>query len=144
MAIDNSFSNPLDPNNPLTIVTIQNSIKLNFTNYISWKIQIESILIGYELFKFIDGTHPCPPKTTNNTTSINPAYQTWLQQDKLLFGALVGTISQNLVPLVLRCITSVETWTVLASTYARPSRGHIKQIKDNLKKISKGSQTITD
>ncbi|GMJ02146.1 hypothetical protein HRI_003883800 [Hibiscus trionum] len=102
MAIDNSLSNPLDPNNPLTIVTIHNSIKLSSTNYLSWKTQIESILTGYDLFKFIDGSHPCPPEnlTTNNTTSSNPAYQTWLRQDKLLFGALVGTISQNLVPLV--------------------------------------------
>ncbi|KAK5841875.1 hypothetical protein PVK06_004199 [Gossypium arboreum] len=50
----------------------------------------------------------------------------------------------NLVPLVLRCTTLVETWMVLANTYARPSHGHIKQIKDNFKNISKGSQTITD
>ncbi|KAK5784394.1 hypothetical protein PVK06_038917 [Gossypium arboreum] len=146
MAIDNSISNPFDPKNPLTIVTILNTIKLNFTNYLSWKTQIESIPIGYHLFKFIDGTHPCPPKTiiTNNTTSINPAYQTWLRQDKLLFGALVGTISQKLVPLVLWCTTSAETWTVLVNIYAHPSRGNIKQIKDNLKNISKGSQTIID
>ncbi|KAH1131434.1 hypothetical protein J1N35_002812 [Gossypium stocksii] len=123
MAIDNSLSKPLDPNNPLTTVTIQNSIKLNSTNYLSWKTQIKSILIGYDLFKFIDGTHPCQPKIiiTNDTTSINPAYQTWLRQDKLLFGALVGTISQNLILLILRCTTLAETLTILANTYARHS-----------------------
>ncbi|GMI90813.1 hypothetical protein HRI_002750600 [Hibiscus trionum] len=110
MAGDNNLSNPFDPNNPLTLVTIHNSIKLNSANYLSWKTQIESILIDYNLFKFIDGSHPCPPKTVtaNNTTSNNSAYQTWLRQDKLLFGALVGTISPNLVPLILQFDTSSD------------------------------------
>ncbi|RVW14812.1 Retrovirus-related Pol polyprotein from transposon RE1 [Vitis vinifera] len=51
---------------------------------------MEAILIGYDLQKFIDGSHPAPPTTitTNNVVSTNPAYQTWLRQDKLLFGAL--------------------------------------------------------
>ena len=31
----------------------------------------------------------------------------------------------------------------LANTYARPSRGHIKQIKDQIKQATQGSQTIT-
>ena len=138
--------NTEQPDQPLTLITIHNSIKLTSTNYLSWKTQIESILIGYDLHKFIDGSFPSPPATTtiNNVVSPNPAYQTWLRQDKLLFGALVGTISTNLVPLITQSPTSHDAWKTLANTYARPSRGHIKQLKENLKSISKGSQSVTD
>ncbi|RVX04505.1 Retrovirus-related Pol polyprotein from transposon RE1 [Vitis vinifera] len=149
MATENSqiiIPNAQEPTKPLTMITIHNSIKLTPTNYLSWKTQMEAILIGYDLQKFIDGSHPAPPTTitTNNVVSTNPAYQTWLRQDKLLFGALVGTLSSTLVPLITQSKTSYEAWQILANTYARPSRGHIKQLKDHLKNITKGSQSITD
>ncbi|RVW19662.1 Retrovirus-related Pol polyprotein from transposon RE1 [Vitis vinifera] len=117
MATENSqliIPNAQEPTKPLTMITIHNSIKLTPTNYLSWKTQMEAILIGYDLQKFIDGSHPAPPTTitTNNVVSTNPAYQTWLP------------------------------WQILANTYARPSRGHIKQLKDHLKNITKGSQSI--
>ncbi|RVW19477.1 Retrovirus-related Pol polyprotein from transposon RE1 [Vitis vinifera] len=149
MATENSqliIPNAQEPTKPLTMITIHNSIKLTPTNYLSWKTQMEVILIGYDLQKFIDGSHPAPPTTitTNNVVSTNPAYQTWLRQDKLLFGALVGTLSSTLVPLITQSKTSYEAWQILANTYARPSRGHIKQLKDHLKNITKGSQSITD
>ncbi|RVW92402.1 Retrovirus-related Pol polyprotein from transposon RE1 [Vitis vinifera] len=149
MANENSqliIPNAQEPTKPLTMITIHNSIKLTPTNYLSWKTQMEAILIGYDLQKFIDGSHPAPPTTitTNNVVSTNPAYQTWLRQDKLIFGALVGTLSSTLVPLITQSKTSYEAWQILANTYARPSRGHIKQLKDHLKNITKGSQSITD
>ncbi|RVW53564.1 Retrovirus-related Pol polyprotein from transposon RE2 [Vitis vinifera] len=149
MATENSqliIPNAQEPTKPLTMITIHNSIKLTPTNYLSWKTQMEAILIGYDLQKFIDGSHPAPPTTitTNNVVSTNPAYQTWLRQDKLLFRALVGTLSSTLVPLITQSKTSYEAWQILANTYARPSRGHIKQLKDHLKNITKGSQSITD
>ncbi|RVW35995.1 Retrovirus-related Pol polyprotein from transposon RE1 [Vitis vinifera] len=119
MATENTqiiIPNAQEPTKPLTMITIHNSIKLTPTNYLSWKTQMEAIFIGYDLQKFIDGSHLAPPTTitTNNVVSTNPAYQTWL------------------------------SWQILANTYARPSRGHIKQLKDHLKNITKGSQSITN
>ena len=69
---------------------------------------IEAILIAYGLQKFIDGSLSTPPATTtvNETSTPNPEYLTWLRQDKLIFGALVGTISPPLIPLITLCATS--------------------------------------
>ena len=92
---------------------------------------MEAIFIGYDLYKFIDGSYPAPMPTitTNNKVKPNPEYQTWLYQDKLLLGASVGTLSPSLIPLVTQSQTSRELWQTLANTYAQPSHGYIKQIK---------------
>ncbi|RVW87967.1 Retrovirus-related Pol polyprotein from transposon RE1 [Vitis vinifera] len=127
------------------MITIHNSIKLTSTNYLLGKPN-GSHSHRYDLQKFIDGSHPAPPTTitTNNVVSTNPAYQTWLRQDKLLFGALVGTLSSTLVPLITQSKTSYEAWQILTTPMLAHSRGHIKQLKDHLKNITKGSQSITD
>lgn len=52
-----------------------------------------------------------------------------VRQDKLIFGALVGSLTPPPVPIIQQAPTSRDAWTTLAHTYARPSRGHIKQIK---------------
>ena len=63
---------------------------------------MKAILIGYDLKKFVDGFYLAPMATitTNNKIKPNPEYQTWLREDKLLFGALVGTLSSSLIPLI--------------------------------------------
>ena len=138
--------NNSDPTKPFTLIQIQNCIKLTPTNYIAWKTQLQATLLGYDLYKFVDGTYPSPPTsiTVNTTTTPNPAALTWFRQDRLVFGALVGTLSQNLVPLVSLTATSHEAWEILAKTYANPSRGHLKQIKDHLTSITKTTQSISD
>ena len=69
---------------------------------------MEAILIGYNIYKFIDGSYPPLMATTtaNNQVQPNPEYLTWLCQDKLLFGALVGTLSPPLIPLITQSQTS--------------------------------------
>lgn len=139
--------NTHEPSKPLTVITFNNSIKLTPTNYLAWKTQIEAILIGSDLYKFIDGSAACPPPTitTGSTTTPNPAYSTWVRQDKLIFGALVGTLTPTLVPLISQASTSRSVWQTLASTYANPSRGHINQLKDRLSNIIKSpTQSITE
>ena len=58
-----AIANPQNPGNPLQLINIsnQNIVKLTSTNYLSWKLQIKEILIGYDIYKFTDGCHLCPP-----------------------------------------------------------------------------------
>lgn len=131
----------------LTIVNFPATLKLTSTNYLGWKTQIEALLHGLDLYRFIDGTHPAPSPTTAANGSITPHkdYQQWFRQDRLLFGALVGSLSPQIVPLVTNVFSSREAWQTLAGTYASPSRGHIKQLQHRLKQLTKTSdQTITD
>nr|GEY15945.1 hypothetical protein [Tanacetum cinerariifolium] len=117
----------VDPTNPIIIVTLSNIIKLTSSNYTSWKLEFEATLDGYGLFKYLDGTFTAPSKTIvkDNVPTTNAAYLTWVRQDQLLFGALIGTLDQNIVPLVLLTTTTKEIWDTLADTFASTSRGHL-------------------
>ncbi|RVW75651.1 Retrovirus-related Pol polyprotein from transposon RE1 [Vitis vinifera] len=101
---------------------------------------------GYDLQHFIDGTHTPPPPTVTVTgvASPNLAYTIWKRQDRLIFSALLGAISVSLQPLIARTTTSFDAWQTLANTYAKPSRGHIKQLKEQLKRCTNGSKSISE
>ena len=75
MATDNNqnqvmIPNIQEPTKPLTMIIILNSIKLTSTNYLSWKLQMEAILIGYDLHKFIDGSYTAPTTTVPGVSNL--------------------------------------------------------------------------
>ncbi|RVW57083.1 Retrovirus-related Pol polyprotein from transposon RE2 [Vitis vinifera] len=73
--------------------------------------------------------------THHHLTSVaspNLAYTTWKRQDRLIFNALLGTISISLQPLIARITTSLDAWQTLANTYAKPSRDLIDQVLEGL------------
>ncbi|KAD7479737.1 hypothetical protein E3N88_02873 [Mikania micrantha] len=120
------------PANPtsLTMVTFPSSLKLTSSNYLSWKTQIEAFLQGLDLFKFINGSLLAPP-------SSHADYSKWFRQDRLLFGALVSSLSPTIVPLVSNAPSSYDAWMILANTYASTTRGHLKQLQHRLKTTTK-------
>ncbi|KAL5715165.1 hypothetical protein ACHQM5_017029 [Ranunculus cassubicifolius] len=138
--------NGADLTKPFTFINTHNVIKLTPTNYLSWKLQIEALLIGHDLYQYVDDSLSCPSKTitTNGVEKPNPDYTFWFRQDKLLFGALVPTLSTSLVPLISQAKTTKDLWDILAKTYALPSRGHVTQLKDQLNRITKGNRSITE
>nr|GMD65699.1 Retrovirus-related Pol polyprotein from transposon RE1 [Ipomoea batatas] len=58
-----TIPNTLEPGQPLIVVTFYNTQKLTSSNYLTWKIQLEAILIGYDLEHFIYGSKPVPTAT---------------------------------------------------------------------------------
>ncbi|KAI3503106.1 hypothetical protein L1887_31542 [Cichorium endivia] len=122
----------------LTLVQFPSSLKLLSTNYMSLKTQIKALLYGLNLYKFIDGTYPAPQPTVSADGTSTPYkdYLSCFRQDRLLFGAIVGTLSP-FVPLITTAPSSLEAWKILSNTYAKPSRGHVKQLQHRLKQTTK-------
>ncbi|KAL4591677.1 hypothetical protein LXL04_004647 [Taraxacum kok-saghyz] len=89
---------------------------------------------------------PAPaPTVTNGVSTPHPDYAAWFRQDRLLFGAIVGSLSPSIVPLITSASSSLEAWIILSNTYANPSRGDIKQLQHRLKlSIKTQDQSITD
>ena len=131
-----AIPNPTDPNNPIYYVNLSQTIKLTNKNYSTWSVQVRSFLEGFDLYRYIDGSHPRPPKTTPAGTP-NPAHATWVRQDKLLFSALIGTVDPNIASHISPSQTSAEAWKHLSDTFANSSQAHIHQIKTKLKSIKK-------
>nr|GLL33824.1 uncharacterized protein LOC109154184 [Ipomoea trifida] len=113
-----TIPNTLQPGQPLIVVTFHNTQKLTSSNYFTWKIQLEAILIGYDLKHFIYGSKLVPTATI--------------------------TVQDPIGPHISSARTSREAWNILANTYARPTRDHIKQLKDQLKNIIKGGSTVIE
>lgn len=143
-----SVASPPQTEIPLITINVsaQAPLKLTSTNYLSWKLQFETLFIGYDLIGYIDGFNPCPPTTitVNNTATTNPFHKLWIRQDKLLLNALIGSLSPTILPFIAQAKTAKEAWTILANTYAKPSHGRLKQVKTKLENPTKGSQNVTE
>jgi hypothetical protein len=124
-------------------VTTQTPVKLTSTNHLAWKLQFQTLLIGYDLHGFIDGSHPYPASLLPETTNPNPTYTLWIRQDQLFLNAILGSLSPTIMSFITQAQRSKEAWTILANTYAKPSRGRIKQVKNQLKHITKGSMGVS-
>ena len=57
---------------------------------------------------------------------------------------IIGSITPTIISFIAHTTTAREAWNILATTYATPSRGRIKQVKANLKSLTKGTLSITD
>ena len=120
-----TIHNTNEPNQTLITINIsaQAPLKLTNNNYMSWKLQFQTLFIGYDFLGYIDGSKPCPVATvtSNTTTTPNPAHTLWVRQDQLILNALVGSLSPTIIPFIARAQTSKAAWTILADTYAKPS-----------------------
>lgn len=78
--------NDNDPTKPFTFINTHNTIKLTLINFLSWKMQVEAILMGHDLYKYVDGSLACPSEmiTTDCVEEPNPDFLFWIRQDKLL------------------------------------------------------------
>ncbi|XP_010456798.1 PREDICTED: uncharacterized protein LOC104738300 [Camelina sativa] len=130
----------------LVNVNMSNVTKLTATNFMMWSRQVHALLDGYDIAGYLDGSVSPPDSTLTNgcVSTPNPAYKHWKHQDKLIYSGLLGTISVAVQPLLSKAITSRDIWVSLKDTYAKPSRTHIKQIRDQLTHWKKGTKTIKE
>ncbi|KAG7582826.1 Integrase catalytic core [Arabidopsis suecica] len=136
----------VNTNQSLLNVNMSNITKLTAINYMTWSLQVHSLLDGYDLAGYVDGSSLPPDQTltVNARATPNPAYTLWRRQDKLVYSGLFGTLSPSVQPLVAKTKSAAEMWSKIADTYAKPSWGHIQQLRLQLKHQTKGEKTIDD
>ena len=132
--------------NAILNINMSNVTKLTATNFLMWSRQIQALLDGYDLVGHIDGSRVVPPPTTTteNAVTTNPAYTAWKRQDRLIYSALLGAITPTIQPILSTTTTATEIWSTLNATYVKPSRGHFKQLKQQLKATTKGIKSINE
>lgn len=96
-------------------VGMQNIEKLNDTNYESWKIQIKSVLVCNELWKYTSGTET---RTAENN-------DVWTSKDEKALALILLSTSKSQLNYIKKATTSHEAWEKLRNTYE--SRGPVRK-----------------
>lgn len=118
-------------------------IKLDGDNYPAWRIQFLSLLTGYDLIGYIDGSTPCPSKHLEVTpNTFNPAYTHWIRQDQLILHGIVSSIAATVVTHIGTVQTAKQAWDTLKSMYAGRSRVRIMALKKKISNFNKGTQPM--
>ncbi|KAL9999031.1 putative Zinc finger, CCHC-type superfamily [Helianthus debilis subsp. tardiflorus] len=117
-------------------------IRLTANNFPCWRKQILSTLTGLELEQYIDGLTEPPPKLLEGKP--NPEYRIWYRQDQILLGALLGSCSDTIQPLVSSAETSHQLFTRLTASYASVSRSRILSLRTKLATTTKGNRRVTE
>ncbi|KAG8379540.1 hypothetical protein BUALT_Bualt07G0099600 [Buddleja alternifolia] len=132
--------------NPLTKIHHFLSLKLTPKNYLLWRIQILPLIKGLRLVGYIDGTYPSPPShhldPDSNQIVPNPAFSQWEQQDNLLMSALLNSLTEEVVCLVVGATTSHAIWKTLEHAFASPSQARIMQLRLQLQSLKQGDLSI--
>ncbi|CAL8161639.1 unnamed protein product [Prunus armeniaca] len=119
-------------------------IKLDRTNYSLWLAQSLPIFRSRDLMGFVDGYHECPPKHLSGSTTVNPAYTTWIQQNQLILSWINNSLSQSVLSTVSRNQTSRSTWLALERRYASTSQNRILHLRNELIRTMKGDLSVSD
>ena len=132
-----------------TIVKITASIhfpiKLTPTNFPVWRKQIESTIIGLELDHFLTESNPRKQSIADKDgLKSNPEYLPWYRQDQVIISAILGSLSDQIQPLISSAVTAHDAWVRLNSSFASASRSRIISLKSKLVKNPKGNRTIAE
>lgn len=75
--------------------------------------------------------------------SENPAYLLWHQEDSLLFTRLLTTLSESVLPRVVKCVHAHDVWTVIDQFQRTQIYTKSRQLRYELRSMEKGDHTIT-
>jgi len=67
------------------------------SNFVNWKAQVESLMLGHDLYSYLDGTMIASSKTVlENALEVpNPTYKIWFPQDQLIHNALMASVEPS-------------------------------------------------
>ncbi|KAF8390395.1 hypothetical protein HHK36_024921 [Tetracentron sinense] len=107
------------------------TIKLTQSNFLLWKTQVLGLIESQEMMGFIDGEYPIPDRqitipdtevVDGKNVTINPAYNLWRRSDRLLRGWITGTLSEEVLGMVVGLETASEVWNTLSNSFAQESQ----------------------
>nr|XP_009789128.1 PREDICTED: uncharacterized protein LOC104236809 [Nicotiana sylvestris] len=119
-------------------------------NFSTWKAQISTLLFGYDLIGYLDGTEPCPPQFLNSTNgsntqqTLNLAYKIWTRQDSLIRNAIMASVDSTIAPVIANAPTTATAWQSLHTAYANKSQAHIFGLREQLSTLTRSSRFVAE
>ncbi|CAN6675510.1 unnamed protein product [Malus baccata var. baccata] len=141
---------------PITglISTISTSVnvKLDESNYLNWHFQMQMLLEGHGIMKFVDGSTLCPSRyvmcsgvdaSNSSTPSENEDYIVWKLHDRALMQLITATLSPVAISCAIGSTSACDLWTRLKEQFSVVSRTSVFQLKSNLQTIKKGTDSVS-
>lgn len=116
------------------------SVKLDNSNYFTWKTQVENALKANSLFGYADGSLETPTLHILDTTGnkiVNPAFEEWNVIDRMLYSCLIATLSASVLPHIVGSTHLFELWTKLEEKFNVLSRSYVHDLKRRLYSLNK-------
>ena len=123
------------------------SVKLDEKNFKKYKQQIESVIKGHKLRRFLTMPLVSPRLLAGAdpvTGGENPAFLDWEQQDALICTWLLSTIYDSLLPKLVDCTYSWQVWTEIHRHFTTLLATKARQLRSELRNLTKGSRNITE
>ncbi|XP_070667957.1 uncharacterized protein [Malus domestica] len=102
----------------ISIVSSSVTVKLDYSNYLTWNFQIELLLEGYGLIGFVNGSHSCPTHFVVSNSADS-------------------SISSSDVT------SACDLWVRLKEQFSIVTQATIFQMKSELQNIKKGTDSIS-
>ena len=122
-------------------------MKLDDSNYLQWKQQVEGVQRGTKMMKFVVSPQ-IPPvylkDAAREAGTENPVYSEWEEQDSLLCTWVLFTISPSILLRFIRLQNSWQVWEEIHSYYFTQMRTCFRQLRYELCAITKGSRKISE
>lgn len=115
----------------------QSSIKLNGSIFPAWKVQLNALLVGYNLSGFTDGTITCPAPNHQD-------FNYWKRQDQLILHAIISSVDPTVITMLGNVKTSKQAWEILNKMFASKTRARVMHLKERLSRSPKGSKSISE
>ncbi|GAU35317.1 hypothetical protein TSUD_389420 [Trifolium subterraneum] len=123
------------------------SVKLDDSNYLQWKQQVEGVLRGTKMVKYVVSPQIPPVYLSDadrESGSENPLYTEWEEQDSLLCTWILSTISSSLLSRFVRLRHSWQVWEEVHSYCHTQMRTCSRQLRSELRSITKGTRSIAE
>ena len=121
------------------------SFKLTNENYSIWKSSILPILNAFDLFAYI--ANDLPPKiliSENGILEESTTYKSWWKVDQQVLSFLHSTISEAIIPVISKSISSKDVWTALENHFNSKNASPIMDLQRQFYNFSKGNSTTDD
>jgi hypothetical protein len=123
------------------------SLKLTNTNYLYWRMQMKSYLLGQWVFGFVDGSNSCPPlhvfAVDGISLQVNYSFLRWKQQNQLILSALLSSLSMDVLHLVANCQTLSSVWHTLEQALVSLSNSCIMQLHGSFQDLRQDNESVT-
>ncbi|KAM0045580.1 putative RNA-directed DNA polymerase [Helianthus debilis subsp. tardiflorus] len=141
-----SSSNTNETKLPMATILHMLTIKLSSTNYLYWHNQLLPLLANQGLLGHVDGSIEPPAKTTlvNSVQQTNPEFTAWSVSDQQAVLILNSSLTEEAIAEILGLTTARQIWTALEAAYSNTSLERMHLLRDNLRRLTKGSSTVAD